>query len=113
MSAQIIPLTTSPQQTLQVALPVDGNILRLQLEIYFSEMAQYWIMDISDTSGKLILASLPMITGDWPAANILAQYGYLRIGSAQIINLGQVPDDYPAANELGSDFLLLWDDTAA
>lgn len=111
--AAIIPLDSSPQQTLQVALSVDGNIIRLQLNIYFSEMAQYWIMDISDTAGNLILSSIPMITGDWPAANLLAQFGYLRIGSAQIINLGQVPDDYPTAAELGSDFLLLWDDTAA
>ena len=109
--SQIIPLTNAPDQTLSVILKVDGKVLRLGLNIYFSEMAQYWVMDISDVSGNLLLSSLPMITGDWPAANILAQYGYLLIGSAFLINVGQVSDDYPNSTELGNSFSLLWDDT--
>lgn len=110
--AQIIPLTTSPNQSLNVALNVDGNVLRLRLTIYFSEMAQYWTMDISDAAGNALVSSVPLITGDWPAANVLAQYGYLKIGSAFVINVGQVSDDYPNADELGNAFVLLWDDTA-
>ena len=110
--AQVIPLTNAPQQTLSVALKVDGGVLRLRLFIYFSEMAQYWLMDIADGNGNPLLASMPLVTGDWPSANLLAQYGYLRIGSAYIINLGQVPNDYPDATELGTGFSLLWDDTA-
>ena len=69
-------------------------------------------MDIYNSVGKLLLSSIPMLTGSWPAANILCQFDYLDIGSAYIINLGQVPDDYPNAHELGNDFLLLWDDNA-
>lgn len=110
--SQVVPLTNAPFQTLNVSLNVDGSVLRLGLDVYYSEMAQYWVMDIYDASGKLILSSLPMLTGSWPAANLLAQYGYLKIGSAYLINLGQVPDDYPNANELGNAFLLVWDDTA-
>jgi hypothetical protein len=110
---QIVPLDNSPQQALTVALNVDGQVLRLQLDIYFSEMAQYWVMDISDASGNLILSSLPLITGDWPAANILAQYAYLAIGSCYIINAGQVAADYPDATQLGTDFYLLWSDTVS
>lgn len=113
MSAQIIPLTSSPQQSLAVGLDVDGATLRLQLDIYFNEMAQCWYMDIADGQGNPLLASLPMITGDWPASNILAQYGYMKIGSCQVINVGQVSDDYPGQSELGSSFQLLWDDTAS
>ena len=108
--AQIIPLTNDPNQTLTVALNVNGGVLRLGLFITYSEMAQYWLMSASDSQGNLLLSSVPMVTGSWPAANLLAQQGYLNIGSAYIINLGQVPDDYPNANELGSAFLLLWDD---
>lgn len=111
--AQIIPLDNSPQQSFSVALNVDGAVLRLQLEITFSEMAQYWVMRISDAKGNLLLDSLPLITGNWPAANILSQYGYLKIGSCFVINVGQVPDDYPNGSELGNSFKLLWDDTAA
>jgi hypothetical protein len=112
MSAQIVPLTNSPNQTLNVALNVNGSVLRLQLGIMFSEMAQYWLMSVWDSTGNLLLSSVPMITGSWPAANLLAQFGYLNIGSCYIINLGQVSDDYPGGNELGNDFSLLWSDNA-
>jgi hypothetical protein len=110
--AQIIPLTNAPNQTLNVSLSVDSTVLRLQLAISYSEMAQYWLMDIADASGNPLLASIPLITGSWPAANILAQYAYLQIGSAFVINLGQVADDYPNASELGNAFALLWDNSA-
>lgn len=110
---QIIPLDNSPNQNLQVSLNVDGNVLQLQLSITFSEMAQYWIMAIRDSQGNLLLDSIPMLTGDWPAANILGQYGYLAIGSAYLLNAGQVSQDYPDSTTLGNAFFLLWSDTAA
>lgn len=110
--AQIIPLTTSPNQTLNVSLNIDGTVVRLKLFITFSEMSQYWLMSIYDASGKLLLSGIPLITGSWPAANLLCQQSYLRIGSWYVINLGQVSDDYPNADELGSNFLLLVDNTA-
>jgi hypothetical protein len=109
--AQVIPLNSSPTQSLAVALNVDGAVLRLQLEVYFSEMAQYWVMDISDNAGNLLISSMPLITGSWPGGNLLMQFVYLAIGSAFIINLGQVANDYPTASQLGTDFILIWDDT--
>lgn len=108
--AQIIPLTNSPNQTLTVALNVNGNVLRIGLFITYSEMAQYWLMSVLDSQGTILLSSIPMITGSWPASNLLSQHGYMNIGSAYLINLGQVANDYPNANELGNGFLLLWDD---
>jgi len=111
--AQIIPLTNAPNQNIGVSLAVNNTVLRLQLNIYFSEMANYWIMDISDSQGNLLIADIPLLTGEWPAANMLAQYGYMNIGSAYIINLGQTSDDYPNSTELGNYFSLLWDDNAA
>ena len=111
--AQIVPLTNAPNQTLSVALNVDGAVLRLNLTITFSEMAQYWLMSISDAQNNLLLSSIPLITGVWPAANLLAQQAYMKIGSAYVINLGMVADDYPTDTELGTGFLLLWDDTAS
>jgi hypothetical protein len=109
--AQIIPLTASPNQSFAITLQVDGSPLTLNLVIKWSEMAGYWIMSISDSSGDLLLDSIPLITGWYPAANILAQYGYLRIGSAFILNLGNSNSDYPGKPDLGTAFALLWDDT--
>jgi hypothetical protein len=111
--AQIIPLTNAPNQSMGVSLNVDGKVLRLNLSIFYNEMAQYWVLDIADSSNNLLLSSVPLITGSWPAANLLEQQSYLKIGSWFLINLGQVPDDYPNAFELGNNFLLLVDNTAA
>lgn len=113
MADQVIPLTNAGQQSIKISLAVDGKTLRVQLTIHYSEIAGYWLMDIADSGGNSILVGIPLITGDWPAANILAQYGYLGIGSAYVINATQTARDYPDSTNLGSEFLLIWSDTAA
>lgn len=113
MSDQVIPLTSSPAQNFSVQLQVDGNPLTLNLGINWSTMAGYWTMTISDALNDLLLDSVPLITGWYPAANILAQYGYLAIGSAYILNSGNSNSDYPGIDDLGSAFVLLWGDTDA
>lgn len=111
MSDQIIPLQVAPNQTFSVQLTVDGKPLTLRLALSYSEMAGYWQMAISDAIGNLLIASVPLITGWYPAANILAQYGYLKIGSAYVLNTGNASVDYPGPNNLDL-FSLLWSDTA-
>lgn len=113
MSDQVVPLDSSANQRFQVSLSVDGKILQLNLAINFSEMGQMWMLSIFDSNNNLILSSIPLITGDWPAANILAQYAYLAIGSAFVVNAGQAAIDYPGAADLGGTFVLVWSDTAA
>lgn len=108
---QIVPLSSSPNQSFTVTLQVDGQPLTLNLFIHWSEMAGYWVMSISDTQDELLLDSIPLITGLYPAGNLLAQYGYLLIGSAYILNEGTTNSDYPGRNDLGSGFVLLWDNT--
>jgi hypothetical protein len=108
---QIIPLTPSPNQSFAVTLQVDGAPLTLNLAIRWSEMAGYWVMTIFNSAMDLLLDSIPLITGWYPAANILAQYGYLKIGSAYILNDGNSNSDYPGRSDLGSAFSLLWSDT--
>jgi hypothetical protein len=110
--SQIIPLTSSPNQSFAVTLQVDGAALTLNLAINWSEMAGYWVISISNSAGVLLLDSIPLITGWYPGGNILAQYGYLAIGSAFLINQGTSESDYPGRNDLGTNFQLLWDDTS-
>jgi hypothetical protein len=111
MPAQIVPLTNQPNQGLVVALAIDAGTTTLQLDISYSEIAQYWLMAISDRNGNLLVDSIPMLTGYYPAANLLCQFVYLGIGSAYILNASGVAMDYPNSTNLGTDFLLLWDDT--
>lgn len=108
--AQIVPLTQAPNQTLTVQLSVDGNPLTLNLKFEYSAMSGWWNMEIANVSNTVLVASVPLITGYYPAANVLAQYGYLAVGSAYILNTGNVDTDYPVESNL-TKFSLLWGDT--
>jgi len=138
MSLQVIPLTISPNQQATVLLTVDGVSLQLNVAVKYNQMAGYWILSISDASGNLLIDSVPMLTGSYPAANILAQQAYLKIGSWYIVNVSNLfPKtgsntgygegfygagpyggeegfgglDYPNDTNLGTDFQLWVDDT--
>jgi hypothetical protein len=109
MSSQIVPLTSAPNQSFTVQLTVNGQPLTLNIALSFSEMAGYWQMAIFDSNNNPLLASVPLITGWWPSANLFAQYQYLKIGSAYLLNTGNATTDYPGSNNLGQ-FSLLWGD---
>lgn len=136
---QNVPVNSSPNQQFTAALTVDGKPLSLNLKISYNEMAGMWMMSISDINNNLLVDSIPMICGGYPAANLLQQQRYLAIGSAYIINVansngagatvgsnygqggyGQGPYgggigfggvDWPDETNLGSSFQLWWSDT--
>jgi hypothetical protein len=68
-------------------------------------------MGITDEKGILLVDSLPIITGIFPAANLLEQYQYLRIGSAVVVPVGSPATVEPDNTNLGSEFALVWGDT--
>jgi hypothetical protein len=113
MSSQVIPVNAQPSQDFSCNLQVDGAPLTLNFVLKWSAMAGYWVMTIMDAAGDLLLDSIPLITGWYPGANLLAQYAYLKIGSAFIINNGSSESHYPGQNDLGTAFSLLWGDTPA
>lgn len=138
---QQVPVTNAQNQTLRAALNVDGAAIILYLAIRYDKMAGYWVMGISDVNNALLIDSIPLITGAYPAANILGQQAYLKIGSAYIVNVSNKNEssvtaglgygeggygeggygggigfggiDYPDDTNLGTDFQLWWDDTPA
>jgi hypothetical protein len=111
--AWIIPLDGSPNQTMDIQLNVNGGNISLRLFIRYNETAKYWTMRVTDAAtGKTLIDALPLITGDYPAGDLLKQYQHLRIGSAYVINNGYALD-YPDDTSLGTGFSLLWGDNAA
>lgn len=103
-----IPLTTDPNQTFSVVVPINSVNKPLILNIKYNGIAGYWLMSITDKiSGNLLIDSLPLITGIYPSGDLLGQYGYLELGSWFIIKKGTVTNDYPDNTDLGSDFLLI------
>lgn len=113
MSAQVIPVTSSPNQQFNATVQVDGQPLTLNFVILWNAMAGYWVMSVFDALNNLLVDSIPLITGWYPAANLLSQHIYLQIGSAYIINAGTSESDYPGISDLGTAFTLVWDDTAS
>jgi hypothetical protein len=112
MSTQTIPLTSDPNQTFSTTLSVDDANITLTMTLKYNEIAGYWKMSITNSSGTLLLDSIPLITGVYPAANLLEQYSYLSIGSAYILKTTSTTLDYPDDSTLGTDFVLVWSDTA-
>jgi hypothetical protein len=109
MSAQLVPLIIQPNQRFTIQLNVNGQALTLNLVLAYSAMAGYWQLAVSDVNGNLIVASVPLVTGLYPDANLLAQYEYLQIGEAYMLNTGDGGADYPGQYDL-SQFSLLWSD---
>lgn len=106
----IIPLTTNPNQNITVTIPVNGINITLNLVIAYNLIANYWVMTIIDTSGNVLLDSIPLVTGEYPAADILGQYEYLGLGSAFVVNISNTNIDFPSDSDLGTDFVLMWGD---
>jgi len=110
MSYKIIPLTTDPDQNFTITLPIDGKNITLFLRLRYNTMGNYWWLSVTDYSGKMLIDSLPLLTGDYPAADILEQYAYLNIGSACVVKTGTAQMDIPDDTNLGTEFVLVWGD---
>lgn len=113
MAYQIIPLT--PQnQTLNIQLSIDGQNKTLVLTIMYNTIADYWYMSVSDSNGNKLLDSVPLLVSDYPANNILEQYSYLQIGSAYVVPKSNAAAfSQPNDTNLGTDYVLVWGDTAS
>jgi len=81
--------------------------MTLNLFVYYNSAGDFWVMDISDASGNPLVSSVPLLTGVWPASNLLMPYAYMGIGSCVIIDLtgtGGIPD----STTLGTGYKNLW-----
>lgn len=111
MQQQIV-LTNAPAQAFTSTLQVDGAPLTLNFVFRYNEVANYWVMRVSDQNDVLLLDSVPLVTGNSPACNILGQFAYLEIGSAYVLNVTGVRDsNFPNSFNLGTGFILVWGDT--
>ena len=108
---QQVPVTCGPNQKFAVSLSVDGSTLTLNLALHYNEIAHYWAMTISDANNNLLVDGVPLVTGNFPACNLLRQQSYLAIGSAYVINQSGTSGGVPDNTNLGTEYLLWWSDT--
>lgn len=113
MNMYLVPISNEPNQTFTCYVPVGKDTRIFEYKLSYNAVAQYWTMSVKDEeTGEDLLRSVPLLTGEYPATNLLEQYSYMGIGSAVIVPVGitdktKVPDD----NTLGTNFLLVWSDT--
>ena len=110
MNVYEIPLTSDPNQNFKCTIPIDGVNKSLIFDIRYNSEAEYWTMMVTDDlRGIVLIDSIPLLSGIYPAANILEQYAYLNIGSAYIVKANpDITEDNPNAETLGSGFKLYW-----
>lgn len=106
----VIPLTNAPNHRFTCLVPVDNKNMYMDFFLHWNSVAEYWCMDISDSNGNPLMSSIPLIRGEYPAANLLEQYSYLGIGSSAVVPVGIVKGEADSEN-LGKDFVLVWSDT--
>ena len=110
--SQVIPLLSTPNQSLDCKVVIDGGTqLNLSFFLTFNEIARYWVLNVTNKdTGVRYLTGLPLVPGDYPAGNILAQYSYLKIGSAYMIRTSDLTEPLPQNDNLGTEWFLVWSD---
>jgi hypothetical protein len=111
MGYKIVPLTNAPNQSLTITLPINDINITLNLTVRYNLIANYWILTVADQAGAVMLDSLPLVSGGYPAADILGQYQYLGIGSAFVVNASSSDLDIPSDATFGVDHFLVWGDS--
>lgn len=103
-----IPMQAAPNHSFSCSIPIDGGNTFLTFRLTYNDIAEYWIVDISKDD-EVLISSLPLIPGE----NILEQFQYLGIGSAWIIPKNEKDSQWPQANDLATDWQVVWGDTDA
>lgn len=105
---QTIPVTSSPNQTLQTTISINNKNITLGLALRFNTSSNYWVMTISNpATNKILLDSIPLFAGVYPSGNLLQQFEYLAIGEWYVINTSNIPSDIPTSSNLGTDYIML------
>jgi hypothetical protein len=107
---QVIPLDAAPNQTWSAVVDISGGLQTFVCVLRYNDVAGYWVLTISDSNNQLLLDSVPLVGGFFPAGNLLGQFAYLNIGSLYLMNISGRNADHPDATSLGSDFILVWSD---
>ena len=110
MSWQYIPLRPIPDQEFSVTVTVNEENIPIILHLRYNTEGEFWRMDIMNgRTGEMLISNVPLVTGEYPAADRLAQFRHLGIGSVLVLkNTEETVADIPGLDDLGTDFLLIW-----
>ncbi|MER1496687.1 hypothetical protein KC928_16470 [Enterobacter cloacae] len=90
MAVTEIPLT-SDNQTFSITLAGTDYQIRILWR------GSFWVIDLMDSGGALIIGGIPLVTG----ADLLAQYSYLNLGFSLYVVCDDPASEYPTETDLG------------
>ena len=109
----IVPLSNSPNQTFNIVVPVDGENRTFKFDLWYNEVAEYWLITATDTkTNTKLFDNLPLLTSYGEFFNILTQLTYKKIGTAGVLpNSADFKKSMPNDKNLGTEYVLIWGDT--
>jgi len=103
---QELNIENTPNQIMNVSVDIRGIATQLELDLRFNTIAGYWTINIRDVAkDKIVISSMPLIH----RTNLLEQYQYLELGDAYVIGISNKPLDSLNMDNLGKDFVFIWD----
>lgn len=96
MAIQEIPLTADNQQFSTIIAGATWRISIIWRDLY-------WIMDLQNDRGELVISGIPLVAG----ADLLAQYAYMDLGFKLVVVCDDSVQDYPTKTDLGGRSHLL------
>jgi len=105
-----IPLDSAPDQEFRVTVGVNDENIPLVIRLRYNTEGAFWHMDITDgNTSEMLISNVPLVTGEYPAADLLRQFQYLGLGTAVILPMtDKTASDRPGRFDLGTDFVLVW-----
>lgn len=109
MAAQQLQILNEYNQNLTTTVEVDGELISIGIFLTWNRMAGYWIANIKDIAkDEWVISSMPLLANQ----NLLGQYGYLKIGTSALVNIGGGDSDNVTEANFGTEFIWCWDDNA-
>lgn len=103
---QKINIENSPNRIFNVTVNIRNIAVPIELDLRFNTMAGYWTVGIRDVQkDKIVISSMPLLN----MSNLLSQYQYLELGDAYMIGISNLPLDSLDMENLGKDFIMVWD----
>lgn len=106
-----IPLTNSPNQRFQCNIPVNGENILFQFDLWFNYQAKYWLMTLTDVRNKKeIFSNLPLLCSNGEYYNMLSQLSYKGIGVCIILPIIEEEKSMPDEKDIGRSYVMIWGD---
>lgn len=107
----LIPLNSAPNQTFTCIIPVNGENIRFTFFLSYNSVAKYWQLTLTKTLTQEVMVScLPILSSSFDFRDIFNQLGYKNIGKCMIFNKNNDFESMPNDENLGTDYLMLWED---